>query len=162
MDVILVLQLSMLLVVANGAPVLAKRLFGKASARPVDGGAAFLDGRPLFGAAKTWRGITVSILATSVCAPLVGLPLWVGAAIGAGAMAGDLLSSFVKRRMARPVSSRALALDQVPEALVPLLLLREALALGLAEIAVAVAIFFIGSLGLSRLMFDLKVREQPF
>lgn len=162
MNAVLVSQLLVLLIVANGAPVVAKRLFGTAFARPVDGGATFVDGRPLFGASKTWRGVALSILATWVCAPLVGLPAPLGVAIGAGAMAGDLLSSFTKRRMARPVSSRALGLDQIPEALLPLLVVRLLTPLGLSEIAIAVGAFFFGSLVLSRLLFDLHVREQPF
>ena len=62
------LQLLILLVVANGIAVVAKKLFGGAFARPLDGGALFVDGQPLFGPSKTIRGIVVSILATSICA----------------------------------------------------------------------------------------------
>jgi CDP-2,3-bis-(O-geranylgeranyl)-sn-glycerol synthase len=161
-DAVLVVELSLLLVVANGAPVLAKRLLGAAGAWPVDGGARLADGRPLFGAAKTWRGVMLSIAATTLCALALGLSAEIGATIGAGAMAGDLLSSFVKRRLGRPVSTRALGLDQIPEALAPLLAVARLTPLGPLEILVATAGFCVGSLALSRLMFDLRVREQPF
>ena len=67
----LLLQLLILLVVANGTAVVAKKLFGGAFARPLDGGALFVDGQPLFGPSKTIRGIVVSILATSICAALI-------------------------------------------------------------------------------------------
>jgi CDP-diglyceride synthetase len=162
MDAVLVIKLLLLLLVANGAPVLAKRLFGAAGARPIDGGARFVDGHPLFGASKTWRGLLASLAATTLCAPALGLAAAVGATIGAGAMAGDLFSSFVKRRLARPVSSRALGLDQMPEALAPLLAAAWLTPLGPLEILAATAAFCFGSLALSRLMFDLRVREQPF
>ena len=44
-----------------------------AFARPLDGGALFVDGQPIFGPSKTIRGIVVSVLATSICAALMGL-----------------------------------------------------------------------------------------
>lgn len=162
MNAVLVSQLLLLLAVANGTPVVAKRLFGGFLARPIDGGALHADGRPLFGASKTWRGVILAISATTLCAPLIGQPASVGALVGAGAMAGDLLSSFTKRRMARPVSSRAIGLDQIPEALLPLLAVWPLTRAGLLEIFVVVAAFFVGSLILSRLLFKLNVREQPF
>ena len=48
---------------ANGTPILAKALLGDRLARPFDGGAVFVDGRPLFGLTKTIRGILVSLVA---------------------------------------------------------------------------------------------------
>ncbi|ATQ68545.1 MULTISPECIES: CDP-archaeol synthase [Methylosinus] len=162
MDAVLVIKLSLLLFIANGAPVLAKRFSRFSGARPVDGGARFFDGRPLFGASKTWRGLLASLVATTLCAQALGLGAAIGATIGAGAMVGDLFSSFVKRRLARPVSSRALGLDQLPEALAPLLATARLMPLAPLEIFAATAAFCFGSLALSRLMFDLRVREQPF
>ena len=69
----LLLQLLILLVVANGAAVAAKKLFGDAFAHPFDGGALFIDGHCILGPAKTIRGVVVSVLATSICAALRGL-----------------------------------------------------------------------------------------
>ena len=46
---------------------------GAAFDRPLDGGALFVDGQPIFGPSKTIRGIVVSVLATSICAVLIGL-----------------------------------------------------------------------------------------
>ena len=103
----LLLQLLILLVVANGTAVVAKKLFGGAFARPLDGGALFVDGQPLFGPSKTIRGIVVSILATSICAVLMGLGWKVGTLIATFAMTGDLFSSFVKRRLHLASSSMA-------------------------------------------------------
>ena len=72
------LQLLILLVVANGTAVVAKKLLGRAFARPLDGGALFVDGQPIFGPAKTIRGVVASLLATSICAALMGLGWQVG------------------------------------------------------------------------------------
>lgn len=162
MEILLVARLLLLLLVANGAPVVAKKLLGATCARPIDGGARLFDGRPLLGRSKTWRGLAAALLATGLAAPLLGLPVSLGALIGAGAMAGDLLSSFVKRRLGRAPSSRALGLDQIPEALIPLLAAALFTPLGPGGVALGTAGFVLGSLALSRLMFDLDLREQPY
>src|SRR6266702_161898 len=90
----LIVQLLVLLTLANGTPVTAKKFLGSAFARPLDGGALFLDGRPLFGPSKTIRGIVLSILATSSCAPAIGLEWKVGALIGIMAGRRHLLQLF--------------------------------------------------------------------
>jgi CDP-2,3-bis-(O-geranylgeranyl)-sn-glycerol synthase len=155
------LALLVLLLVANGTPVLAKWVLGDRFAFPLDGGVRFVDGRPLFGPAKTIRGIVLSVAATAAAAPVVGLDGMIGAVVGAAAMAGDLFSSFVKRRLGVPTSGRATGLDQLPEALIPLLACRGALALTLADIAATAAMFFVGEIVLSRLLFRLRVRDRP-
>lgn len=157
-----ILQLLVLLALANGTPVLAKKLLGRRFARPLDGGISFVDGRPLLGASKTIRGVLLAILTTSTGAPLMGIDWKIGALVGSVAMAGDLFSSFVKRRMNRPPSSRATGLDQVPESLFPLLACRDAVSLTAVDIALAVAIFFVGELILSRLLYRAHLRDQPY
>jgi CDP-2,3-bis-(O-geranylgeranyl)-sn-glycerol synthase len=116
MQAMLIARLVLLLAIANGAPVLAKKLLGNLCAAPLDGGMSFFDGRPLFGTSKTLRGIVLSVLATPLGAPLVGLDWKVGTMTATGAMAGDLFSSFVKRRLSLPPSSMAIGLDQIPDA----------------------------------------------
>jgi hypothetical protein len=162
MQPLTILQLLALLSVANGAPVIAKKLLGGRYAWPLDAGRAFFDGRPLFGASKTIRGVLVSIFFTTLSAPLVGLTFMIGALVGASAMAGDLFSSFLKRRLARPPSSRALGLDQLPESLLPLLVCRTALGLSAVDIAVSAGLFFVGEIVLSRLLYKLHLRDQPY
>jgi len=136
-----ILQLLILLGVANGTPVIAKKLLGGAGAWPLDGGARFIDGRPLFGASKTIRGIVIATVLTAAAAPLIGLGWPLGAVVGATAMAGDLFSSFVKRRLDRMPSSRATGLDQIPESLLPLLACRLLLPLTWFDVGVGVAAF---------------------
>jgi hypothetical protein len=156
------LQLVGLLTVANGAPVAAKRIFGDRFSWPLDGNFKFIDGRPLFGTSKTVRGLLVSVVATSVCAPLIGLGATIGFVVAVTAMAGDLFSSFIKRRLALPPSSQAIGLDQIPESLFPLLACRQELGLTAADILLGVAIFFVGELALSRVLFRLRFRDRPY
>ena len=61
-----ILQLMVLLTLANGAPVVAKKIFGGRFALPLDFGLMFFDGRPVFGPSKTFRGIVVAILAAVI------------------------------------------------------------------------------------------------
>jgi CDP-diglyceride synthetase len=162
MQLLRVLQFLVLMTLANGAPIVAKKIFGPRFARPLDGGIIFFDGRPLFGASKTIRGIVVSILVAAASAPLIGLDLMIGAIVAGAAMAGDLFSSFVKRRLNLSPSSQALGLDQVPESLFPMLACRDALSLTIADIALGVGIFFIGGIILSRLLFRAHLRDEPY
>ena len=161
MHMSLLLQLLILLVVANGTAVGAKKLFGAVFARPLDGGALFLDGQPVFGPSKTTRGIVVSVLATSVCAALMGLGWEIGALIATFAMIGDLLSSFLKRRLHLASSSMAIGLDHIPESLFPLVASQLLLPLSNLDIVAGTTTFVLGALILSPLLFRLNVRDEP-
>src|SRR5664279_4305745 len=78
MHILAILQLMVLLTLANGAPVVATKIVGSHLALPLDFGSTFFDGRPLFGPSKTFRGIVVAVLAAAVGAPLMGLDPMVG------------------------------------------------------------------------------------
>ncbi len=162
MHPLLDLQLLILLAVANTAPLLGKRVLGDRLARPLDGGLTFFDGRALFGASKTLRGVVLAVLATAAAGALVGLGWRIGALVGGGAMVGDVLSSFLKRRFGLKPSSQATGLDQVPESLLPLLACRAAVPLTVADIAVLVAVFFVGEVLFSRLFYRLGLRDRPY
>jgi CDP-2,3-bis-(O-geranylgeranyl)-sn-glycerol synthase len=157
-----ILQLLILLMLANGTPVVAKKILGERFAYPLDGGVQFIDGRPLLGRSKTIRGVVLAVAVTIMGAPLIGLEWQIGALVGSLAMAGDLVSSFLKRRAALPPSSRASGLDQVPEALFPLLGCRNALSLTMADIAAAAGLFFIGEVLLSRVLYAFRLRDRPY
>src|SRR4030065_1972864 len=86
------LKLVALLIVANGAPVLGKNIFGAAFSTPLDGGLTLPDGRPLFGPSKTIRGLPLSLAATAPTAAALRLD-WLDGVLSAGpALSGDLLS----------------------------------------------------------------------
>jgi hypothetical protein len=157
-----ILQLLFLLVLANGTPVFAKKILGERFAYPLDGGVEFVDGRPLFGRSKTIRGVLLAVLVTMAGGSLIGVEWVIGFLVGSLAMAGDLLSSFLKRRMDLPPSSRASGLDQLPEALFPLLACRNLLSLTMADIGATAALFFIGEVLFSRVLYAARLRDRPY
>lgn len=156
------LQLTLLLLVANGAPVLAKDLLGERWNWPVDLGLHLPDGQRLFGSSCTWRGWVASLSSTAVTAWVFDLGVPDGLAIGALAMAGDMFSGFVKRRLGMAPGSMALGLDQIPESLLPLLWLRQAFSLGWGDVAALTLIFLVLELLLSRLLYRLQLRTHPY
>jgi CDP-2,3-bis-(O-geranylgeranyl)-sn-glycerol synthase len=103
--------------IANMAPVFAKKLdILKFFSRPVDNGHTF-RGQPIFGTHKTWRGFLVGVVSATLIVWLQyflysfsvfqeisflnysEINLWfLGFAMGFGALFGDLIKSFFKRR----------------------------------------------------------------
>jgi CDP-2,3-bis-(O-geranylgeranyl)-sn-glycerol synthase len=162
MHPVVVLQLLILLMLANGTPVIAKKLVGGHYSYPLDGDLTFADGRPVFGRSKTIRGVVLAVVVTTASAPLIGLGWRIGLLVGSFAMVGDLFSSFCKRRLRLPSSSRASGLDQVPESLLPLLACRDLLALTTADIVVCVVMFVVGEVVLSRLLYAFRLRDRPY
>ncbi|MDR4520895.1 MAG: CDP-archaeol synthase [Nitrosomonas sp.] len=156
------LSLLFLILVANGSPILLRYLMRDAFSFPIDFGCRFADGKPLFGDAKTWRGLVGSLLITSLSAQMIGLDPGTGLLAASGAMCGDLLSSFLKRRLGMRSSTRAPLLDQAPESLIPALLLMQTFDLSAAAIAVLVLVFFLLDVILSRLLHQLGVRKKPY
>lgn len=161
-DLWLGVRLLLLLGVANGAPIAVKRLLGARWAAPLDGGLHFVDGRRVLGPSKTVRGVVAAVVCTALGAMLLGLAPGMGAAIGAAAMAGDALSSFVKRRLGVEPSGRATGIDQVPEALLPLIVVRDALGLGWLHVAVVTAAFFALEIPLARWAHRIGLRDRPY
>jgi hypothetical protein len=158
----LIVRLLFLLMLANGTPLVVGKIFGSRLAYPVDGDHAFIDGQPVFGPAKTLRGILCAILVTMAGSAAVGLGWKIGLIVGALAMVGDLFSSFLKRRLGRSSSSPVVGVDQVPEALFPLLACVGPLSLTVADVAIGVAVFFVGELVLSRVLYAFDLRDRPY
>jgi len=156
------LEVLALLSAANGAPVITKYLLSNRFPQPLDRGRRFIDGRPLFGASKTIRGLISSIASTCVVAIMLALPWSTGLAVAIVAMLGDLFSSFLKRRMGLASGDMALGLDQIPESLMPSLICINLVGLTIIDVLVIVAVFCIGELLLSRLLFDLRIRDRPY
>jgi CDP-2,3-bis-(O-geranylgeranyl)-sn-glycerol synthase len=155
-------QILILLALANGAPVMAKRLFGSYLNYPIDGGIRLADGQPVLGPSKTVRGILLAIIVTWAGALAMGLGSRIGLTIGSLAMVGDLSSSFLKRRFRLTPSSRATGLDQIPESLLPALACKSSLALSLADLVAVVTLFFVGEVLVSLVLFRLRLRDQPY
>jgi len=97
--------------VANAAPL----LFG--GGRPLDGGRNFVDGHPIFGSHKTVRGIFAGVMAGTIIGlgeSLADSSLLLGGfLIAVGAVLGDLLGAFVKRRLRMKPGSPFPVVDQL-------------------------------------------------
>jgi CDP-2,3-bis-(O-geranylgeranyl)-sn-glycerol synthase len=150
----------LMLMAANTAPVLAAGLLGRRLAAPIDARVQLRDGQPLFGSHKTWRGLVAGILAAALVAGAAGLPAAIGAAFGALALCGDLLSSFVKRRLSRASGTWMPFLDQLPEALLPLLVMKHWFGLNAMDIAVTAGMFSLAGIVTSRLN-DVLAGQRP-
>jgi CDP-2,3-bis-(O-geranylgeranyl)-sn-glycerol synthase len=157
-----ILQGLVLISAANVAPVLCKRLMGKRFACPIDGGLVLRDGHPLLGRSKTWRGLAAAILLASCAAVLIGLPSLAGALAAASAMAGDCVSSFIKRRLGLEPSSMTLGLDQIPESLLSAIACSVYLPLGSVDVIAIVLVFSVGELALSKIFFAVGLRDRPY
>jgi hypothetical protein len=130
-----------LVTTANLVPWAVGRALGRRFAAPIDFGLLLKRGRRMLGSHKTWRGAIAAVCACAAVAALMQLNWWLGAAFGALAMAGDCLSSAWKRLRGHPPGSELFGLDQVPEALLPLAVLRTSLSLDWIEVALVVVLF---------------------
>ena len=119
---------------------------------PLDGNKLFFDGKPVLGHTKTVRGILSSLLSTCLVAWAIGVPAAIGALASCSAMTGDLLSSFIKRRFSIPSSKSVPVLDQLPESLLPLVMVKPYFNLAWRDVAIVLVAFFIIDLILSYLL----------
>lgn len=155
-------HLLLLIIIANGAPVFVSYVCGSCCAWPVDFGKLLFDGQPVLGKSKTWRGLLAAMTVTPVCAWLLGHSPETGGLIAVFSMLGDLLSSFIKRRMKISPSSMSLFLDQVPEALLPAVVVMNVFYLDIVSVVLLVSLFVVAELLLSRILYKWGVRQRPY
>jgi CDP-2,3-bis-(O-geranylgeranyl)-sn-glycerol synthase len=97
---------------------------------PIDFGRTLSDGQRLFGDGKTWRGLLGGTVSGAILGLLLSLPFQIlapssswsfgsvgtaftaSAVLALGALLGDLVGAFVKRRMHLPRGAKAIGLDQ--------------------------------------------------
>lgn len=154
----LILATLALILLANGLPALLGLLLGPG--RPLDGGRVLGDGRPLFGPTKTVRGILAALVVAPIAATALGLGWHIGLLVAVGAMLGDLLASFTKRRLGLPSSTTVPLLDTVPESLIPVLLVMEHLGLDWLDLALLILAFAVLDLVLTPLGHRLFPRRS--
>ncbi len=156
-----VIELLLLLVACNGAPVVATRMCGARGEWPVDGGRMAKDGRRWLGASKTWRGLLASVSTGALLAWVMGWSPWFGAGFAALCMVGDLLTSFVKRRIGMESGGRFMLMDQIPESLLPLWFAWFVGEFPAVLILQVVALFVLVCLVSSPILFRLGIRRRP-
>jgi len=155
-------ELLLLIIIANGAPILIRVLVHDRFNRAVDFGQKLTDGHAIFGSSKTWRGIFAALICTAIAAPLLGHPVEIGILVALYTVTGDLISSFIKRRLAMAPSSMAPVIDQVPESLLPAIMLKQHFGLDYAGVLLLVLIFIIIELLLSHILYKWGIRKRPY
>ena len=156
------LQLLTLIIIANGSPILIRLLLNDSFDLAVDFGQKLPDNRRVFGDSKTWRGIVAALASTAIAAWLFGYLVTTGLLVAAYAVLGDLIASFIKRRLAMPPSSMAPLLDQVPESLLPAWMLMHIFKLDMMSVIILVLTFIIVELGLSHILYKWGIRKRPY
>lgn len=156
------LLLLLLIIIANGSPILIRIVLSDGFKLAVDLGQKLPDKKRIFGPTKTWRGIFAALTATTAVAWLFGYPPQIGTLVAVYAVLGDLFSSFVKRRLSMQPSSMAPLLDQVPESLFPALMLMKAFNLDILTVILLVLTFVILELLLSHILYKWGMRRRPY
>lgn len=154
--------LVILILVANGAPVLIRNILGGIASCPLDAGKTLRDGSPILGHSKTWRGVFASVFCTVIVAYVLGFDFAFGLVIAVLAMSGDLLSSFIKRRLKMQPSQKAPFLDQIPESLLPTLYMMLVLSLTWQDVVFIIVSFIVLEYALSKILYRLGVRQRPY
>jgi len=155
-------HLLLLIIIANGAPIVVRQLLNNGFKRAVDFGQTLPDKMQIFGDSKTWRGVFSAMLLTSLAAYILGYSPETGLLIAVFSVLGDLASSFIKRRLLLPPSSMAPLLDQVPESFLPAFMLMETFDLDIYAVITLVLAFIILELGLSAVLYKLGTRKRPY
>lgn len=132
---------------------------------PLDFNRSFIDGKPILGRHKTIRGVTGSILGSALVAPAFGWSFAEGVELASLGMVGDLLTSFIKRRMNKPSGTIVPGLDQFLEALLPLIALKGWQQIGTLSFVAVMAIFsagaYIGSIFYKRILLVKPIDKYP-
>jgi CDP-2,3-bis-(O-geranylgeranyl)-sn-glycerol synthase len=96
---------------ANAVPVILGR------GLPIDFGRNFVDGKPILGSHKTFRGffsgLIVGTLVGLVESTVFGYPVYFGMILSLGALFGDLAGAFLKRRLGLAPGDLLAVVDQV-------------------------------------------------
>jgi CDP-2,3-bis-(O-geranylgeranyl)-sn-glycerol synthase len=168
--------------IANVAPVLAAAVPGldKWNA-PIDGGRQF-RGRPLLGPHKTWRGLAAGILLATLAfllqqmlvsdfdwaqwlaegVPYASLPAWLlGPLFALGALGGDAVESFFKRRRGLESGAAWLGFDQLDYIIGAIILTLPVVRLEIIQYLWAVVVWLAIHLASSYIGWLMGLKKQP-
>jgi len=168
--------------VANVAPVLASKvpLVTRLNA-PIDGG-AMLGGKRLLGENKTWRGIVAGIILGTIVLALqqaivasspqfirylmpldfTALPtLVLGSLFAIGALGGDAIESFMKRRLDIKPGASWVPFDQIDYIVGALLLTAPIARLSWQQSAWAIILWMAIHFGAAYVGYLLKLKKTP-
>ncbi|BBD72582.1 hypothetical protein HS1genome_0971 [Sulfodiicoccus acidiphilus] len=135
---------------------------------PLDFGRSLGDGRRILGDGKTFEGLLLSLsfgLTVSIgISRFLGEPWITKGFMGAlGAMVGDLVGAFFKRRMGMTRGQRALGLDQLDFVVgATAFMLATGVPLSLSEFLFVAALAFVLHLGTNAVAYRLKIKRVPW
>lgn len=153
---------------ANASPV----IFG--GGKPIDCGKKFLDGKPIFGSHKTYRGLISGLLIGTLVgwmqeflAPNINLPkgsVFLGFALSVGALLGDLMGSFIKRRLNLKPGSPLPVVDQIDFVIAALIfaLIVEPSSLSISKAIIIVALTFPIHVLANFIAYMLHLKDNPW
>jgi|Deesub1362A_J573_1020465.scaffolds.fasta_scaffold09779_3 CDP-2,3-bis-(O-geranylgeranyl)-sn-glycerol synthase len=128
---------------------------------PLDFGKIFVDGRRLLGDGVTIRGTLVGVAGGSLVGALQG-DLLLGFALSFGALAGDAVSSFLKRRMGFERGAPVPLLDQLNFVVGALVLASLFTEIPRDYVIILFVITPFGHLTVNRLGYHLKIKDVPW
>lgn len=126
------------------------------------------------GSHKTLLGFIAGVVTAIVTAAIQAWIAWDGAIVtsegwlttglrlGFGAMAGDAVKSFFKRRLAIEPGRRWIPFDQIDFAVGALVLAGPSARLGWSDIGVILLVTFAGDIAVNGIAYRLGVRETPW
>lgn len=160
---------------ANMAPPLVKNYF-KFLAIPIDGSKKWKN-KPIFGKNKTWRGIFIGIAVSTLtfllqkylynfesfrAASIINYStatIWIGVLLGFGALFGDAIESFFKRRIGIKSGKPWIPFDQIDFTIGALLLTAVVFFPGWKDAIIIVVVSAFGHILINRIGYHLKLRD---
>lgn len=164
--------------IANMAPVLGKKLF-PSLAMPIDGGKLW-KGKPLFGKNKTWRGLLLGIIVGVFIfflqqylyqfsffksISLIDYPkttILLGFLLGLGALVGDLVKSFFKRRIGISSGKPWIPFDQIDDAVGSIIFAAPIYFVGWAMFIYGIIIYFILNIVVNWIAYFTGIRKEKW
>jgi CDP-2,3-bis-(O-geranylgeranyl)-sn-glycerol synthase len=159
------------------APVIVRNLFKKL-AIPIDSGKK-LGNKPIFGRNKTWRGLIFGVIFAIIISfiqylffnnnifveiSLIDYNNWLllGLLMGAGALVGDLVESFFKRRLNYKPGQSFVPFDQIDFVLGALIFTYPIVRMPIDVIITIIIISFVLHIIVNHLSYYLKIRGEKW
>lgn len=157
--------------VSNMSPVLASRMPGlKNWKTPLDFGKSY-RGKRIFGENKSIRGLVIGTIMGGLTAVIVSklnantivtiAPFWAGALLGFGALAGDAIESFFKRRFGVKPGDSWFPFDQTDYIIGALLAVWPFVALPSWVVSTVFVVYFGLHLLVAYFAFRLGLKSKP-
>jgi len=162
---------------ANMAPVIVKKIFNNL-AFPLDFNKK-INNRPVFGKHKTFRGLIFGVIFAIIITfiqyilysnniltdiAIIDYSNWllIGFLMGSGAIFGDLIESFVKRRMNYKSGKPFVPFDQLDFVVGGLIFISPLVVLSLNKVIVILILSFILHIIINHFAFYTKIRKEKW